>query len=546
MMTRRLTLTPALTLLAALVTCAALLALPARAAASGSQETILQDDDQLIYASPEHMAHTLEQLSALGVDRVKVSMVWWLVASHPNSYRRPRFDATNPAKYPPGAWDRYDMLVRMAHELGLKVYFELSPPDPHWAIPKGEATHQAPPLGHAPDPKLFAQFVKAVGRRYSGSFDAPVPAQQPSPAALGLSDSYTDGLSPAIPRVDYWGIWNEPNERSWLNPYYKILSNHKRAIIQAAVYRGLANAAWGALAATGHTAGRDTILIGETANAGVLAPTAFVRALYCVSSGSRPLTGSAASLLGCPTAGNRRQFAVRNPGLFKISGFAHHPYGFNVAPNRPYRNPPTFVTLHNLGGFKHALDGAFAAYGQHRHGGVQLYLTEWGYKTKPPNPYQHTSLTQQQVWLDQGAYMAWRLSWVQALAQFLLVDDKPKAGEKKGSLAYWSTFQTGLKFLNGTPKPAYYSFSIPIWLPSANHRHATVWGDVRPAHEFGGVTAQLQFEANGSSDWSTVEQIQTRGFVLTHVSLPAAGHVRLAWLDKATGTTHYSRTAAVS
>jgi hypothetical protein len=142
--------------------------------------------------------------------------------------------------------------------------------------------------------------------------------------------------------------------------------------------------------------------------------------------------------------------------------------------------------------------------------------------------------------------MTWRLPWVRALAQFLLIDDKPKAGEKRGSLAYWSTFQTGLEFLNGKPKPAYDTFSIPIWLATSDHRHATVWGDVRPAHEVGGATAQLQFQADGSSDWTTVQQIQTNGFLLAHVSLPAAGHVRLAWLDESTGDTHFSRAASVS
>ena len=56
---------------AALAVLALVFASPAHA--SGTQESILQDDAQLIYASPQHMAQTLEQLSSLGVDRVKVS-----------------------------------------------------------------------------------------------------------------------------------------------------------------------------------------------------------------------------------------------------------------------------------------------------------------------------------------------------------------------------------------------------------------------------------------------------------------------------------------
>src|SRR5437764_9149577 len=93
-------------LLAVLLVLAIRCAAPGDAAASGTQQSILQDDRQLIYSPPEHVAQTLRELVSLGVDRVKVSMVWSLVAPKPRSSRRPRFDATDPAAYPTGAWDR--------------------------------------------------------------------------------------------------------------------------------------------------------------------------------------------------------------------------------------------------------------------------------------------------------------------------------------------------------------------------------------------------------------------------------------------------------
>jgi hypothetical protein len=489
------------TMLVLVLQCAA----PGRASASGTQQSILQDDRQLIYSPPERVAQTLRQLQSLGIDRVKVSVVWSLVAPKPHSPRRPRFDATDPAAYPTGAWDRYDVVVRMAHELGLQVYFQFAPPSPRWAVARGESTRQGPPLGHAPDTHLFGQFVRAVGRRYDGSFDA-------------------------IPRVDYWGIWNEPNERSWLNPWYRSLPAGGRALIQAQVYRGLFDAAWSALRATGHRPAHDTILIGETANAGVMTPAAFARALYCVGAASRPLRGSAAAAVGCPRAGNRGQFVASHPGLFAASGFAHHPYGFDVAPNRPYQ-VRSYVTMRNLGSFRRLLGRALAAYGRHPRGGAQLYLTEWGYKTRPPDPYVKVTLEQQQTWLDEGAYMAWKDPYVRAIGQFLLVDDRPKPGARRGSRAYWSTFQTGLMYLSGKPKPAFDSYALPIWLPSAGHGHVTVWGQVRPAHESQQVTVDLQYQRRGSATWTTVREIQTRGFLLTRLSLPVAGLVRLAWFD---------------
>ena len=221
------------------------------------------------------MAQTLEQLSSLGVDRVKVSLIWWLVAPDPTSTRRPNFNASDPAAYPAGAWDRYDMLVRMAQELGLKVYFEFSPADPAWAV-AARRVDQAR-TDHSVTPRTrscSSSSSKPVERRYSGNYDAPVPADQPAPADLGIpgGSSSNSGQPAAIPRVNYWGIWNEPNERSWLNPWWRPFPGHKHAIIEAELYRNLFDAAWSGLAATGHNPSRDTILVGETANEGVLTP----------------------------------------------------------------------------------------------------------------------------------------------------------------------------------------------------------------------------------------------------------------------------------
>ena len=47
---------------------------------------------------------TLDQLKALGVDRVHVSLPWGSIAPDPQSHTRPTFDATDPAAYPAGVW----------------------------------------------------------------------------------------------------------------------------------------------------------------------------------------------------------------------------------------------------------------------------------------------------------------------------------------------------------------------------------------------------------------------------------------------------------
>jgi hypothetical protein len=531
-------------------------ALPAHALASSTQVSMLMDDDQLIYVPEKHMEQTLQRIASLGVDVVKVSVVWQLIAPDPYSTRRPNFNASDPSAYPSGVWDRYDQIVEYAKELGLKVYFLLIGPAPVWAVAHDVPSHQGPPLGNAPNTVDYRHFVEAVGRRYSGTYVEDPPAQpadpsSPIPTTVGgvpvpgqtqTQTAPSSSPSPAaIPRVSYWGVWNEPNERSWLNP-----THIGGAHIQPELYRGLVDAAWNGLSATGHAG--DTIMIGETANRGILAPIPFVQSLYCVGPRNRPLTGRVASSIGCPTSGTPADFAAAHPGLFQSAGFSHHPYSFDVAPDRPYPNR-SFVTLYNLGWLERTLNAIFATYGVHRPGGVPIYLTEWGYKTDPPNPYSHTSEAEQAAWLDEGDYMTWSDPYVNSLTQFLLVDSPPKQGERRGSASYWSTFQTGLETQNGVPKPALAAFRIPIWLPVARHgSRVTVWGQLRPANHSGSQDGAIEFLAKGSSRWTEVAAVQTanpEGFLLSHVPIPSAGEVRLAWLSPS-GNVVYSRTVAVS
>jgi uncharacterized protein YpuA (DUF1002 family) len=58
----------------------AALALPAAAAASSTQESTFSDDDLLVRGAPATQAQTLDTMKALGADRVRVSLIWRLVA----------------------------------------------------------------------------------------------------------------------------------------------------------------------------------------------------------------------------------------------------------------------------------------------------------------------------------------------------------------------------------------------------------------------------------------------------------------------------------
>lgn len=523
----------------------------------------MMDDDQLIYVSPAHAAQELEQMASLGVEQVKISMVWGLVAPDTNSTTQPSFDATNPAAYPPGAWDRYDTVVRIATQLGMSVYFQLTAPPPRWAValhPRNQPYHYLPDV-QQPNPTEFGQFVEAVGRRYSGSYAAPAPAGDPAPSLLtipiggvapipgilatGQQQSSTPAPSP-IPRVSTWGIWNEPNEGSWLNPQYTVHPHHQIQLVAPLLYRRMVDTAYSGLAASGHAG--DTILIGETASGGITRPLPFLRALYCVNGRNQPLRGSAAAALSCPGNGSRSAFVAAHPGLFNIAGYAHHPYSFDQPPNRPFFLPGS-ITLYNLNTLERELNALFALDGKGRRGGVRIYLTEFGYKSNPPNPYIHTSLSQQATWLNQGEYMAWQYPYVSSLAQFELVDSPPDTAGPKGSRTYWSTFQSGLIMDNGTYKPSYSAYRLPIWVPRARHgRRVAVWGQLRPANHGALQYGFIEFEPRGSSSWRVLVEVQTassQGYLVSHVSIPGRGRLRLAWLTPA-GVVEYSRTVPIS
>jgi hypothetical protein len=547
---------------AALAACALACALPARALASETQESILEDDNQLLYTSPRQAVAHLEQLKALGVDRVKVSVVWSLLAPHADSTHRPNIDATNPAVYPQATWNHYDLIVRTAAALGMKVYFIFVPPVPDWAL-QYPRINQGPPLGKIPKLSEFRQFVEAVGRRYSGTYPDPDPptVTPPSQGAgltiLGVTVPLSSGASQSqsqpsqsrtatLPKVDYWGLWNEPNERSWLNPWYRKIHG-QTVMLQPSEYRGLVDAAWSGLQASGHAG--DTILLGETANRGIWYPLPFIRATYCLGANYHSLKGGAAIAVNCPAAGNGAAFAAAHPALFEAAGWAHHPYGFDVAPNRPYTPDRQFVTLDNVDDLENMLNRIYAAFDRLPPGGVPLFLTEWGYRTNPPNPYSRTTQAEQSTWLDLGDYMTWREPYIHALGQFLLVDDQPKPGVPKGSALYWSTFQTGLIDLHGKPKPSYDTWRVPIWLPQPRHgSNVTIWGELRPADHTTVQYAVLELRRRGSKSWRQLTELSTEsaeGFIYTHATIPAAGQVRLAWLDPAGGAVDYSRPVAV-
>jgi hypothetical protein len=483
----------------------------------GPLESMFQDDRLLIDSPTATVTRTLDELRGLGVDRLRLTVLWSAIAPNPLSLRPPAdFEPSQPAAYPATGWAPYDRVLELARARGIGVDFDLTAPGPRWAMAPG-APVAAQADHYAPSARAFGAFVRAVGRRYSGSYRPP-------------------GIAAPLPRVGFWSIWNEPNQPGWLAPQWQG-GGATSAIASARLYRAYVDVATAALDGTGH--GRDTVLIGELAPEGderpgesaPAPPLPFLRALYCVGPTYAPLRGATAAALGCPTGGPRATFVAAHPGLFAASGFALHPYSFFLAPARSMSDPD-FAPLADLSRLEQGLDRVLATYAVSRR--LPLYLTEYGYETNPPNPYRGVAPATQAAYLNEAEYLAWLDPRVRALSQFELRDSAPNGAFRPGTVRYWSTFQTGLEYLDGRAKPALAAYALPIFIPDPRVVPGAaigVWAMLRAAADGTDQHAQVQWRAPHGA-WRTLAVARTHdagGVLISGVRPPAPGLIRVAW-----------------
>ncbi|HTU95685.1 MAG TPA: hypothetical protein VMF14_07570 [Solirubrobacteraceae bacterium] len=474
----------------------------------------------------------MDFLQSMGVDYVRLDMNWGSVAPDATSTHKPDIDASDPNAYP--GMTRYDGLIRglLARHIGVDL--ALIGPPPRWAEGRG-APSPSTQTQWKPDPHDYADFVHAVGTRYSGHFT-------PS------------GASRPLPRINFWSIWNEPNIGQNLAPE----TTHAASPVEVAprVYRSLLDGAWNSLQATGH--GNDRILIGELAPAGVtkgatgvfnaMAPLRFLRALYCVDANYQPLRGAEASERGCPAAGATSAFVTENPGLFKAPGFAVHPYSFtSLPPNVRIPNEPDFAELAAMPTFEATLDRLQRAYGSSKK--FPVWSTEFGYITNPPNPQYTITPTQAAYYLNWAEYMTWSDPRLKSFDQFLITDPV-------GS----TVFATGIETSAGLAKPGLYAYRMPLYLPvttGAAKQPLLVWGEVRPAPDAARAThrpqkVQLQFKASSGKAFSTLQTVTVtnpHGYFEVRRAFPSSGSVRLRWTyphSETHGVTIFSRTVDIT
>jgi hypothetical protein len=513
-------------------------ALPGRATASTTQVSIFQDDPSMMF----NPGPTLARLRLLGVQQVRVLVRWLYIAPSSGSYKRPaHFNAVDPAAYPAKNWAEWDNMVKAAQANGIQLIFDVAGGAPLWATARGAAGHS----NWEPNISQYGQFVHALGTRYSGAYNP-------------IRKKTMPGNPDDLPAVTSWSIWNEPDYGPSLAP--QGLPGNLTVEHAPEMYRALVGAAWNALHVTGH--GHDTILFGELAPRGEkywgvysgMTPLVFLRALYCLDSGYRPLRGTAARLRGCPTtAAASRSFRPANPGLFLASGISDHPYMRWYAPNHEQNPDPTnhlstggYTSLGVINQLPRALDRAQAVYGAHPR--MPVYNTEFGYITSPPkhdnqlepgnHRYPWASQTKASEYLNWAEYLSYKNSRVKSFEQYLLFDPLPALKSND-----WGGFASGLINYGSkqVPKTTYAAWRFPLYLPVTSgkrDRSLEVWGCVRPARYAildgsGPQVANIQFASGASQSYKTLATATVSNpnncYIDTHVTFPGSGNVRLQW-----------------
>jgi hypothetical protein len=478
----------------ALTALAALMA-PQVAGASTKQLSLIQDDSELFGDRGEDPGAAMAEIRGLGVDVLRTNVLFYRVYKGSLKARtKPSgLNLTDPNS-PSYNWSTVDRVVDLAQANGLKILFTVSGPGPYWASESAKTcrppTLRGGPCVLRPNAKIFGQFVAAVAKRYGN-------------------------------RIEWYSLYNEPNLHTWIQPE---VTKTKLGTIETAgiYYRKLWQEGYKSIAKYA-PARKNRVLFGEVAAIGL--PLPLLRASLCLDPKTgKKLTGALRVAYKCPA----------RPPKLNIAGFAIHPYNFGA-----YGNPQSKTTN------KQALPGAYlprlnrlsaaAARAGRIPGGRQIFITEFGYQTRPPDS-RGVSLAQQAQFINESDRLFWGSSKVRTVAQYELVD-VPAADQ----------FNSGLRFVHGGKKPAYDAYRLPIVVTKRSSSSVEVWGQVRPSGlipGFGGV-AQPEVQMDTGAGFKTISRPTTnsQGYFRLNLARPASAKYRLLWTDVRNLQQFTSRTA---
>jgi hypothetical protein len=241
-----------------------------------------------------------------------------------------------------------------------------------------------------------------------------------SPSALPL---FATAAARRYPWVHKWEIWNEPNQRGGLNP------NSPRLYVQR-----------------------------------LLNPT--VAALHAIDS-KNVVAGGATSPRATRTALSAVAFmsGMRRAGA-RLDVYSHHPYPRwfgRGRPETPLQTLPCtqWLTMASLQCLLRDVSRNF--------GPKHVWLTEYAYKTNPPDRYRGVSPALQARYLAEAARRVYRAPRVDVLINFLIRDELV--------VGRWSS---GFFTAGEVVKPSFFSFMLPLAEIGRRGGQTMLWGQVRP------------------------------------------------------------------
>ncbi len=471
---------------ALLTTLAALLA-PMSASANTKQLSLLQDDREFLGGTGENLDAAAAELKNLGVDIIRTNVNYNKVYRTPKDRKKPKgFRTSNPnsSQYD---WSATDRLVALARRNRVKIMMTVTGPGPFFTSQKPSKCRRLP-CTYKPKTNEFKAFVAAVAKRYRG-------------------------------KVSYYAIWNEPNiGKTWLTPRFERRRGVGKIDYAAAKYRQLYIAGQKMIAKYDRRR-RNRVLFGETAAIG--SPLPFIRAALCLDPKGRPFRGRRARATGC--SGRVKKI--------NTMGFAVHPYnqGGNGTP-RSKTKTRTSLPIAYMPRLYRVMDGAARRKRISR--GRGIYVTEFGFQSKPPDSVSNVNPREQAQYINESDrlfFSARRVKWV---AQYELTD-VPQTDQ----------FNSGLRFVGGERKPAYEAYRMPIVVTRLSGSRVEVYGQSRPG---GCSTVAIQSQASGGK-FTTVRNVRTNSRGVFRVKVRKKNAFRLKWrlsgISNATGETITSREA---
>ena len=488
-------------LVASLVGITALSFVGSAAAATKQHALVGITDPSITGRTPGLLEAFAPRWRSAGIDIASITADWREIAPEKDAKTPPAgFDGSDPQS-PLYNWSELDRVVAVLRANKIEPLLTVTGPGPLW----GSSDPEREVVRYRPNPTLFASFAKAVALRYGAEIKRYIVWYEPNAPANLVPQSYCSRgtCSPRSPEI------------------YRNIFNRAAPAIRAADSGAQVYA--GALAARG---------VEPDESDDPVRPVPWLRAFGCLGDGDVEDRSSASCDQFEPSA---------------TDGLAFHPDQRAMEPNR--KLPSTLEagladterltrlldTIQAAGGVVNASDAAAP---------IDLYYTEFGYQTNPPDVFSGVTLSSQDRWLQEAAKVVYYKPRVKLLGQYLWRDE-PVRDQGQGVDAY-SGGQSGLYSFDGSAKPAAKHFPIPFWATvSSTSRSAALWGQVRPG---GAHTVTIQRRI-GRRSFRNIAEVQTdaQGYFTAKFAIGTASSFRFSWASGGSATKRsYSSAVTVS